>query len=161
MRAKCGDSQAFIKLIEEHKQALYKVAKLYLKNEEDIADAMQETILSAYEHLGQLKNPAYFKTWITKIMINHCNDILRNTKKEVLLEEFPDIEDEKQSGCNKEFMNLVHSLPVNYRKVFVLYYGNGFNVREIADLLGESENTVKSRLLRGRKKLKEILVIGG
>lgn len=61
-RAQKGDAEAFVELMEAHKMALYKVAKSYLKSEEDIADVMQDTILSAYEHIGELKKSAYFKT---------------------------------------------------------------------------------------------------
>lgn len=61
-RAQKGDTDAFVRLIEKHKLSLYKVSKSYLKNEEDIADVMQDTILSAYEHIGRLKQAAYFKT---------------------------------------------------------------------------------------------------
>ena len=74
-KAQKQDTDAFIQLIEENKTALYKVAKSYLKNEEDIADAMQDTVLSAFEHIGELRSVTFFKTWLTRILINHCNDI--------------------------------------------------------------------------------------
>lgn len=61
-QAQRGDADAFVALIEKYKMDLYKVAKAYLKNEEDVADVMQETTLSAWEHLGELKKVAYFKT---------------------------------------------------------------------------------------------------
>ena len=60
-QAQRGDADAFVALIEKYKMDLYKVAKAYLKNEEDVADVMQETTLSAWEHLGELKKAAYFK----------------------------------------------------------------------------------------------------
>ena len=80
-RAQKHDTDAFIELIEKNKTALYKVAKAYLKNEEDIADAMQDTILSAYEHIGELRVVSYFKTWLTRILINHCTDTLRRQRR--------------------------------------------------------------------------------
>ncbi len=61
--------------MEMNKQSMYKVAKSYLRYEEDVADAMQETILICYEKLGDLKEPKYFKTWMIRILINKCKDI--------------------------------------------------------------------------------------
>ena len=66
-RAKKGDAEAFITLIEENKQSMYKVAKGFLRNEEDIADAMAQTVLDCYEKIGTLKQSSYFKTWMIRI----------------------------------------------------------------------------------------------
>ena len=85
-RAQKGDTEAFIQLIENHKISLYKTAKSYLKNEDDVADVMQDTILSAFEHMKDLKSVRYFKTWIIRILINQCNDLLRQRKRCVLVE---------------------------------------------------------------------------
>lgn len=153
-RAQKHDTDAFIQLIEEYKTALYKVAKTYLKNEEDVADVIQGTILSAYEHIGELKTVSYFKTWL--IRINHCTDVVRQQKRVVSMEQA-----EEQTGTflesDYEFYELIRELPEKDRTIFLLYYGECFNAREIAELLGWNENTVKSRLQRGRKKLKQVL----
>lgn len=155
-RAQKHDTDAFIQLIEEYKTALYKVAKTYLKNEEDVADVIQGTILSAYEHIGELKTVSYFKTWLIRILINHCTDVVRQQKRVVSMEQA-----EEQTGTflesDYEFYELIRELPEKDRTIFVLYYGECFNAREIAELLGWNENTVKSRLQRGRKKLKQVL----
>lgn len=66
-QAQNGNLDAFVQLMEQSKQSLYKVAKSYLKREEDVADAMQETVLSAYENLPNLREASYFKTWLTRI----------------------------------------------------------------------------------------------
>ena len=155
-RAQKHDTDAFIQLIEEYKTALYKVAKTYLKNEEDVADVLQDTILSAYEHIGELKTVSYFKTWLTRILINHCTDVVRQQKRVVSMEQA-----EEQTGTflesDYEFYELIRELPEKDRTIFLLYYGECFNAREIAELLGWNENTVKSRLQRGRKKLEQVL----
>lgn len=153
-RAQKQDTDAFIQLIEENKTALYKVAKSYLKNEEDVADAMQDTVLSAFEHIGELKSAAFFKTWLTRILINHCTDIIRKQKRMVSIEEA-----EEPVGSlvesDYEFYDLLRELPEKDRIIFLLYYGEGFNTREISEMLAWNENTVKSRLQRGRKKLEQ------
>ena len=82
-RAQAGNKEAFILLMEEHKQALYKIAVSMLKNDADAADAMQDTVLSSFENLQGLRQPEFFKTWLTRILINHCNRILKERGKMV------------------------------------------------------------------------------
>ena len=77
-KAKSGDSGAFAQLIRMNTQSMYKVAWAYLKNDEDVADAIQETILKCYEKLSTLKKDSYFKTWMIRILINNCNEMLRH-----------------------------------------------------------------------------------
>lgn len=80
-KAQHGDAEAFIALIEECKMTLRRVACGYLGNDEDVADAIQDTILSAYEHIGTLKRGEYFKTWLVRILINHCTGIWRQRQR--------------------------------------------------------------------------------
>lgn len=155
-RAQKGDAEAFVELMEAHKMALYKVAKSYLKSEEDIADVMQDTILSAYEHIGELKKSAYFKTWITRILMNHCNDLLKRQKHFVKMGWEEDRESCAPSD-NREFYELLSELSEDVRPIFLLHYGEGFSTKEVAQILDMNENTVKSKLMRGRKKLKTAL----
>lgn len=77
-RAMHKDAKAFVDLMQYHMQSMYKVARSFLRNDDDIADAIQETILTCFEKLDTLKEPKYFKTWMTRILINHCKDILKN-----------------------------------------------------------------------------------
>lgn len=79
-RAQRGDDQAFVELIEENKQAMYKVAVGILKNDFDAADAIQQSILTCYEKLKELKKAQYFKTWLLRILINNCNQMLREQR---------------------------------------------------------------------------------
>lgn len=158
-QAQRGDADAFVALIEKYKMDLYKVAKAYLKNEEDVADVMQETTLSAWEHLGELKKVAYFKTWLTRILINNCNNVLRERKRCIAAEDFSMQGEEPQAESDAEFYEMLSCLPEKYKNIFLLYYGQGFRTREIAELLDLSENTVKSRLRRGRENLRSQLIL--
>ena len=76
-RAKSGDEEAFIRLMESQSDCMYKMAKTILKNEEDVADAMAETVLTCWEKLTTLKKNRYVKTWIIRILLNKCYDLLR------------------------------------------------------------------------------------
>lgn len=147
------DAEAFIELMEQNRQSMLKVAAAYLHNEQDVADAMQASILTCYEKLHTLQQPQYFKTWLIRIVINKCKDILRQNCREELPGEFAVREAEDHSFANVEFMELLSSLDEKYRIVLILYYVEGFRVKEIAQLLDVNEHTVKSRLVRARKKL--------
>ena len=162
-KAQNGDKEAFISIINEHLQMMYKVAKTRLTSEEDIGDAIQETILSEYKSICVLKNTSYFKTWLIKILINKCNDIISKNKKVIYVEDYYEsienedsLEDKDSIEENIVFNETLNSLDESYKTVIVLYYVSGFNTREISEILKEKEGTIKSRLSRARQKLKEI-----
>lgn len=151
-----GDTEAFLALMEENKRMLYKIAKTYLKNEEDVADALQDTMLAAYQSIGSLKKPAYFRTWLVRILINRCLDLLREAEHWAA-EETPEQIYGNRELEQLEFQQLLELLPRESRAIFSLYYGEDFGIREIAEILSLNENTVKTRLRRGRSLLAEKL----
>lgn len=153
-RAKRGDAEAFIELIEQNKQSMYKVAKGFLRDEEDVADAMSETVLTCYEKIGSLKQDAYFKTWMIRILINHCKDILRKQKRSVSVEILPEFEKQTSGGGEQEFKEMIEPLREQDRSIFTLYYMYGMKVKEIAAYMEMKENTVATRLKRGREMLR-------
>ncbi|ENQ3105477.1 sigma-70 family RNA polymerase sigma factor [Bacillus cereus] len=156
-RAQKGDEEAFIEAIDIIMPQMYKVAKARLKNEEDIGDAVQETILAAFSNLKKLKEPRYFKTWIMKILMNKCNDIIRKNKI-VYVEDYEQVP--SQHAMNEkieqklDFESILNHLSVEYRLVIVLFYVNKFTTKEISEILSEKEGTIKSRLSRARQQLK-------
>lgn len=77
-KAQKGDEEAFIKVIDEYMTQMYKIARSRLKDEDSIGDAIQETILAAFMNIKKLKETCYFKTWLIKILINKCNDIIKD-----------------------------------------------------------------------------------
>ena len=153
-RAQKHDDQAFVELIELVKQDMYKTARSYLHKQEDIADAIQETILKCYEKLSTLKKDSYFKTWMIRILINNCNEMLRHKGRV-----FPTMEMEEgifeESGyVDCEWKEILASLEEKYQVVMLLYYSKSLSVKEIAALLEISQNTVLTRLSRARKQLR-------
>lgn len=154
-KAQKGDDQAFVELMELEKQDMYKIARSYLRSQEDIADAMQETIVTCYERIGDLRNCKYFKTWLIRILINKCNDIIRFGKRESPVSVFPEQEDICTDFQNYEFEELMNRLDDKYRIILLLYYSEGFKIREISEILDLEVNTVKTRLVRGRKQFEK------
>lgn len=154
-KAQKGDKVAFIQLMEQNKESMYRVAHGFFRNENDIADAMQETILSAYEHLPSLKKPAYFKTWLIRILINKCNYMLRYQKHFTPEEYVPETGTSEELQSNLEFQEMLDTLPEDSKIIFLLYYGECFTTREISEILNINENTIRGRLRRGRTQLHE------
>ena len=154
-KAKKGDEEAFFKLIEINKNSLYKAGKSILNNDEDVADAIQETVISAYRNIKSLKDNSYFKTWLTKILINKCKDIISKNKDTILLNEYV------EEGYIQEFLNkfeiedMLSKLSKEQKLVVSLYYISQFSTREISEILKEPEGTIKSRLSRAKRKLRE------
>ena len=89
--AKNKSPDAFDQLMQTQLQRMYRIAISMLQNEEDAADAIQETVLRCWEKIGQLKNDDYFQTWLTRILINQCKDILRSRKRLVFTDEIPEM----------------------------------------------------------------------
>ena len=155
-KAKSGDSGAFAQLIRMNTQSMYKVAWAYLKNDEDVADAIQETILKCYEKLSTLKKDSYFKTWMIRILINKCKDILKRKKLVTYTDQMPETPFYEEDYSTAEWAQVLEPLDNKYRLIILLYYMEGFNTREISDILNMKESTVKSRLQRGRKQVAEM-----
>ena len=152
-KAKRQDADAFCQLMELHMQSMYKVAKAYLKNDEDVADAIQDTILTCYEKLQTLRQNKYFKTWMTRILINKCKDILSFNHRLQSMESLPETACGSTEYAKVEWNALLEPLDEKYRVILILYYMDGFTIRDIAEILDMKEPTVKSRLQRGRKQL--------
>ena len=81
IKARNGDNEAFLELINENKLNIYRVARGILSNEHDIEDAIQNTVIKAYEKINTLKKNEFFRTWLIRILINECNEIIRKNKR--------------------------------------------------------------------------------
>ena len=152
-KARMHDKAAFQQLMEQEGKAMYKIAKAILKNDEDVADAMQETALVCWEKIDTLKKDKYFKTWLTRILINKCNAIYRQRTRVVSEESIPETIFHEVGYSNVEWESFLNCLEEKYRTVIMLYYVQGFKTREIAEILQINENTVRGRLSAARKRL--------
>lgn len=154
-KAQQRDADAFTQLMEGQMQNMYKAARSILRNEDDVADAVSETMLICWEKLGTLKKPRFFRTWMTRILINKCNDILREGSRTILTDEPPEVEFLEQEFLNLEWKEALNVLDEKYRTVMILYYAEGFSLKEIALILDIPESTARTRLARGRKQYME------
>ena len=159
-KAQRGDGEAFIALIEQNKQSMYKVARGFLREEEDVADAMSQTVLDCYEKIATLKQCSYFKTWMIRILINNCKDMLRKKRGDISLETAPEIEERSDQSSQQGFREMVAPLEEKDQSIFMLYYVYGLKVKEIAACMEMKENTVASRLKRGRETLRKEMAAG-
>ena len=150
-QAQRRDKEAFCELINLHMKDMYRTAIAILANEEDAGDAMQDTILSCWEKIDTLKKTQYFKTWLTRILINRCYDILRQRSVYVDLNKCEEVS--KCDEYNIELKEALQSLDEKYRLPIELFYGQEYKVKEIADILSLPPNTIKTYLSRGRKQL--------
>lgn len=148
----------FTAQVLEAEKSLYHIAKSMLRNDEDCADAMQNAILHAFENLHTLRNEKFFKTWLTRILINECNHMIRSRKEQIPYEDYFETREDVQQEDNSEVFEAVMALADNYRIPFVLFYVEEFSIKEICRILKLSQSTVKTRLYRARKLLKEKLV---
>ncbi len=162
-KAQKGDKNAFVTLIESCKLSMSRAAMAILHNEDDAADAISETALTAFAKLCDLREPKYFKTWLTRILICNCYDILRQRRRSVPFSEFPDGDWPEETedpirGRDKiiDIRRSLSALAENDRLVLTLFYMDDLPIKEIANLLGVNANTVKTRLMRGRQRFKKI-----
>lgn len=147
-------------LIIDSERHMYVTARSILSEDEDCADAIQETIVKAFSKMNSLKQDAYAKTWLIRILINECYNVLRQKSRQIPM----DVEGEmaaKAAAEPQDYSDLyraVSQLQEDLRMPVVLYYGEDFSVREIAQVLEISEGAVQKRLARARQKLKRLLV---
>ena len=135
-------------------RSLYHVAKSLLRNDEDCADAIQNAILKAYGKLHTLNNEKYFKTWVTRIVINESYAILRANKRLVSYEEYMSDEQAVEADEYSPVFEEITKMKEKYRIPFVLHYVEGYTTAEIAKMLSLSEGAVKTQLFRARNQLK-------
>ena len=170
-RASGGDPSAFNRLMEMHEKRMYAVALRMCANREDAQDCLQEAMLRVFRAIGGFKGQSAFSTWVYRITMNTCLDELRkkknrqNTSLDNLLDQGWSPSDgenvpEKQamlSETRRQISSAIQELPEDMRAAVVLRDVHGFAYDEIANALDTNVGTIKSRISRGREKLREKL----
>ena len=150
------NSIEFSDCVLEMEPTLYRVAYGLLLNRTDCADAVQEALLKAWEKRRQLREEAYFRTWLTRILINECYCMLRKKKRTIPLEELP--EPAAPPDADHELHDAIARLDGKLRLPIILHYMEGYSVGEVAELLRLPAGTVKTRLFKARKILRLQLI---
>jgi len=159
MRKKIKQKE-FEKHIIEYKEKYYRVAFSYVKNKEDALDIVQESIYKALTKYDRIENVDALNTWMYRIVINTSIDFLRKIRKiefqeiESLERNLPDVMD-KYSDIDLE--DAIEKLPLEQRKIVILRFFEDLKIKEIACILGENENTIKTKLYKILKNLKTSL----
>ncbi|ADL53860.1 sigma-70 family RNA polymerase sigma factor [Clostridium cellulovorans] len=155
-----GDKKAFSELMKIYKIYLYKTAYSYVKNENDALEILQECTYRAMVNIGKLKKSIYFKTWITRIIINCSLDFINKNNCVYLLDDKMKIT-ERDNGISidekLDLYNAIDLLRDNYKTVIILKYFNSMTIENIAEVMGIPENTVKTYLKRAKDRLSKIL----
>ena len=148
------DKDFFVKEIEAHSGMLYRVAYTILRNDDACKDALQDTALKAWEKRGMLKELRYFRTWITRILINTCYDTQRKRRRMVSIEDVPE---PQVAAPDISLAMALQSLPEKLRLPLVLYYSEGLTYAEIAQTLRLPMATVRGRIHRAKGQLRKEL----
>lgn len=159
VRAKSGDTDAFQALIHEDKENLYKMAYIYMKNEDDALEVFQETIYKALKSITTLKSNHYFSTWLTKILMNTAIETLRKKKKIVLMshdiiKDFSGAES-THPEVQIDLLEAMDSIDEKYKTVLLLRFYEDYTIGQIAEFLACPEGTVKTNIRRGLANLKQ------
>lgn len=151
------DKNTFITKVLESESTLYHMSKTILFNDKDCEDVVQETILKAYEKIETLRQEAYFKTWLIRILINECYKFKRSKHPTVEYEEYFETSKAEEKPSYDDLYVAISHLPQKIRITVVLFYIEGYTINEIKKILKIPSGTVKSRLAKGRKLLKNEL----
>jgi len=178
-RVQGGETQLFYELIKPYERRIYTTAFAILRNEAEAEDAAQEAVLKAFTHIGQFRAEARFSTWLTQIAVNEA--LMRRRKAHTeIMEPIGEREEEDGTYTPRDFADwreipsevlekkeirqklasALATLAEKYRQVFVLRDIQHLSIEETAEALGISRASVKTRLLRARLMLRDLLAPG-
>ena len=160
-KARKGNKESFEEIVNKVYKKLYIIAKARLMDEQEAQEVVWDSILTAYNKLWSLRDRRKFNSWITRIVVNNCNSVIRKRKiQEVAFEyqkvedgmyidnEYVDIEDEI------DFFELLSDLNYEERTIMAMYYSEEYTTKEIADILKSNESTIRSKIQRAKQKIK-------
>lgn len=149
------DKDFFMEELQAYQVTLYRVAYTVLRDDDACRDALQDAALKAWEKRFSLREPRYFRTWITRILINACHDIQRKRRRLVCMESVP--MQAFSPPPDPELAAALKDLPEGIRLPLVLHYAEGMSYQEIAQTLHLSQSTIRNRLRKGKEKLRKEL----
>lgn len=164
-RSKGGDRAAQYQLYDLYSKAMYNICYRMCNSAEEAEDVLQESFINAFSHLEHYRGTASFGAWLKRIVVNNAiNHIRRRKMNLVPLEDHTSVAETQDFSSDEDLIlqvervkECISRLPDGYRVVFSLYLMEGYDHKEIAEILGVSESTSKSQYNRAKKKLKELL----
>ena len=158
-----GDESAFQSLYDLYSKAMYNVALRMVKDRDEAEDVLQDAFVSAFTHLQSYSGKATFGAWLKRIVVNKAINFLKKQRANfVELSVDFELEDESEREPDLEFQvktvqNAIHQLPDGYRLVLSLYLLEGYDHKEIGEILGISESTSKTQYSRAKQKIVKLL----
>jgi len=179
-RVVAGDRSAFAHLMRQHNTALFRAARSILRDDADAEDALQESYLSAYRHLGEFRGEARLSTWLTRIVINHALGKLRSQRRDNVVElregrepraveamaeaaGETQAESPESTAMRGQLRRLlerkIDELPLAFRTTFILREVEEMTIEEVAECLAVPAATVRTRVFRARALLRASLAV--
>lgn len=159
-----GDKSAFQVLVKRHKEKVRNIIYITMNNSAFVDDIAQEVFITVYKNLKHFRFESQFTTWLYRITVNRCKDYLRRMNVRKIfspIDEGYNVPEYstpvENNDISKIVMDAIAKLPVKLRMPLILKDIEGFSYQEISESLKCEMGTVKSRIFRGREKLKEIL----
>ncbi|HBX48151.1 MAG TPA: RNA polymerase subunit sigma-70 [Clostridiaceae bacterium] len=150
-------AEEFTNYVIKNEEKFYRLAFSYVKNADDALEVVQESTYKAISTIDSLKTPEYLKTWFYRIVVNTSIDLLRNRKKVMV------VDDKTLSNydfgmvdhyADIDLQKALENLPIQYRSIIVLRFFEDLKIEEIAAILDENINTIKTRLYKSLKMLR-------
>lgn len=148
------DKQFFTQEVKQAERSLYRIARSYLTTDADAADAVQEALTRAWAGRDTLREQKYFRTWLTRIVINACKDELKKRRRAKALPAMPEPVQNAPAERDDELRGALQTLGPKYRVPLALFYLDGYTIVEISKLLSLPQGTVKNRLFRAKQKMR-------
>jgi len=160
-KATKGDDKAFLTLFQKYEQDIYRTAFIYVKNESDALDVVQETAYRSFKYIKNLKEPKYFKTWLIKIAISCSLDNLHKQKNVIQMK--PEFEELLSGDVNEDVIltmtmqDLIEQLNEDEKSVIILRFYQDLTIKEVSETLEIPLGTAKTVLYRAIKKLRKVM----
>ena len=160
-KAQKGNEKAFLTLFQQYEQDIYRTAFVYVKNQNDALDVVQETAYRSFNSIKNLKEPKYFKTWLIRIAISCAIDLLRKQKNVVQIK--PEFEEFISGDINEDIdlemtvRDLIEQLNEDEKSVIILRFYEDLTIKEVSETLEIPLGTAKTVLYRALNKLRKDL----
>lgn len=165
-----GDQPAFATLVERHQESLFRYALGMGFDSDSAADAVQDSLIRAYEKLKECRDPDQFRAWASRILRNRCLDLIRGRKSSTPVEEMhmlgsPDSQSPEVEFARSQMGGVINQalemLGVEAREAFVMKHVLEYSYEEMAEVTGASKSALKMRVMRAREDLQKILMSRG